>query len=301
MKKLLRKLAEAPHRIDRIERRITDQMLLNAKSEVRHVKSRGVLQNIRDAEFKVFSQWGEDGIIQYLIHQLGINSKSFIEFGVENYRESNTRFLLMNDLWRGLVLDGSEQHMATLQCDHLPWLYDLRFRTAFITAENINTLIQEAGFSGPLGILSIDIDGNDYWVWKAINTVQPDIVIVEYNAAFGPERPISIPYKPDFVMSEAHHSRQYFGASLMALCHLAQEKQYFLAGCTSAGNNAFFVHSKFAGRIPEITPGAAFVRPHWRTARDKSGELLHGSFEEGVESMRGLPVVNVTTGETQPF
>ncbi len=301
LKRLFRKFAEMPYRLERVERKINDQLLLSAKAEIRHVRSLGVLKDIRDAEFKVFSQWGEDGIIQYLIHQLQIQNKIFIEFGVENYRESNTRFLLINDLWRGLVLDGSAKHMETLKRDHLPWLYDLNFRASFITAENINALIQEAGFSGPLGILSVDIDGNDYWVWKAINTVLPDIVITEYNSAFGLERAITVPYDPTFVISKAHPSWQYYGASLSALCYLANEKGYFLAGCNRACANAFFVHKKYEGMIPEAKPDASFIEPHWRMARDNDAILVLSSFEENTALIRGMPVVNIFTGETESF
>ncbi len=296
MKKLLRKIAEFPYRLDRMERRMTDAMMLQAKAEVRYVQGLGELKNLWESEFKVFSQRGEDGIIQYLIHKLGVREKRFVEFGVENYRESNTRFLLMNDRWQGLVLDGSEEHMNTLRRDGLPWIYDLRYETAFITKDNINDLLKKHHFDGPVGILSIDIDGNDYWVWEAIDCVDADIVIAEYNPAFGPDRAISVPYKADFVVSAAHYSRQYFGASLAALNHLAVGKGYFLAGSTSAGNNAFFIHNRHSDKIAARSVAESFMWPHTRQAREPDGTLSNASFRESLNALKGLSVVNVISG-----
>ena len=102
-------------------------------------------------------------------------------------------------------------------------MHDLKPVPAFVTAENINTLIRDNGFAGEVGILSIDIDGNDYWVWKAISCVQADIVICEYNSRFGSERAVTIPYDPNFYRTEAHSSNLYFGASIRALTLLGQK------------------------------------------------------------------------------
>lgn len=299
MKKFLRKAAEIPYRLNRVERLLSNSMMLQAAAEVRHVQGLGALENLQEAEFRVFSQWGEDGIIQYLIHRLGIRQKRFVEFGVESYRESNTRFLLLRDRWSGLVLDGSSAHMKTLERDYLPWLYDLHYEAVFITRENINDIIRRHGFDGPLGILSVDIDGNDYWVWEAIDCVDADIVIAEYNAALGPERAVSVPYKPDFVASSAHYSGQYFGASLAALTHLAHQKGYYLAGTTSAGNNAFFLRPRYRELVPERRVEEVFTWPHWRQAREQSGVVSNKSFQESLHDLKGLSVVNVISGEME--
>ena len=125
---------------------------------------------------KVFSQFGDDGIIQYLIQHLQVQPQSFVEFGVENYSEANTRFLLLNDNWRGLVLDGSEDSLEALRSEDIYWRHDLTAVAAFIDRDNINGLLARNGFSGRLGLLSIDIDGNDYWVWERIDCVTPSLV-----------------------------------------------------------------------------------------------------------------------------
>lgn len=100
-------------------------------------------KDIGDNEFKVFSQWGEDGIIQFLIDNIDIKEKTFIEFGVENYTESNTRFLLQNNNWRGLVIDGSEENISYIKNDSIYWKHNIKAECAFITKDNINQLINK--------------------------------------------------------------------------------------------------------------------------------------------------------------
>lgn len=120
------------------------------------------INSLEEVEFQVFSQFGEDGIIQWLVHNVEIKEKTFIEFGVEDYTEANMRFLLMNNNWTGLVMDGSRENIDHLKKWDLMWKYDLQAMDVFITKDNINQVIKEAGFEGDLGILSIDLDGNDY-------------------------------------------------------------------------------------------------------------------------------------------
>ncbi|WP_321777749.1 hypothetical protein [Sulfurimonas sp.] len=121
--------------------KIDDSKILLAQTLVRENKN-SMFLNIQDAEFKVFSQWGEDGIIQYLINKLPIKNKVFIEFGVEDYTESNTRFLLENDNWSGLVMDGSIDNINQIKNNHIYWKYDLLAKDIFITKDNINDTIE---------------------------------------------------------------------------------------------------------------------------------------------------------------
>ena len=149
---------------------------------------------INSKEFRVYSQWGDDGIIQYLVHKLNIENKKFIEFGVGNYFESNTHFLLVNNNWSGYVIDGSQKCMDIVKDSPFFWRYDLKLKTAFINKDNINNLLSESNFSN-IGLLHIDLDGNDYWILNAIDMKKysPDILILEYNSNFGAERQITIP------------------------------------------------------------------------------------------------------------
>src|SRR5258708_38333318 len=199
--------------------------------------------DLATAEFRVFSQWGEDGIVQAIIDAVKPAKRTFIEFGVQDYRESNTRFLLIHNNWSGLVIDGSQFNIDYIRNDPIYWQYNLKAECQFITRDNVNDIFKRCGLSGEIGLLSIDIDGNDYWVWKSITSVNPAIVVAEYNARFGPDRAVTTPYASNFVRSNAHYSQIYYGASLKALHLLAREKEYVLVGCNSAGNNAFFVRS----------------------------------------------------------
>jgi hypothetical protein len=231
------------------------------------------LANLRDAEFRVFSQFGEDGIIQYLVQRVPIEHDVFVEFGVEDYSESNTRFLIANNNWRGLIMDGGSDHIEFAKRTGLDWRYRLEAKTAFVDRENINGLISESGIDGDIGLLSIDIDGNDYWVLEAIDVISPRILVVEYNSSFGAEAAVTIPYEKHFHRGSAHYSNLYWGASLAALAALAERKGYALVGGNKAGNNAFFVRKDVAGAIHPVSVAEAYAPSRFRESRDRSGEL----------------------------
>lgn len=251
----------------------------------------GAIESLHDVEFKVFSQWGEDGIIQWLIRQIPINNRTFIEFGVENYREANTRFLLEENNWSGMIIDGSKQNMDSVKKEELYWRYDLKAVEAFITRENINELLAQSGFDEDLGLLSIDIDGNDYWVWERIEVVKPRIVICEYNAIFGADRAVTVPYRSDFYRTKAHYSNLFFGASLKALQILGERKGYVFIGTNSNANNAFFVRKDLAQYIPEtVKNNYQFVQCKLREGRDMKGKLLFLNREKEKELISDMVV-----------
>jgi hypothetical protein len=272
-------------------------LLLQGRALAQASKNLKNIQNLGEVEFRVFSQWGEDGIIEWLLQQVMVPNNRFVEFGVENFGEANCRFLLQNRNWRGLVFDGSQANISALRSERLFWMHDLTARAAFVSAENINALIQECGFSGPLGILSIDIDGNDYWVWKAIDCVNPAIVICEYNPILGDVEPIAVPYRADFQRFQAHHSGLYFGASIAALQRLAEQKGYAFVGTNSNGINAFFVRKDLAGAVvSSLSEIKAFPSRH-RDSRNASGELSFAGGVERLSLIAEMPVLNVETGK----
>ncbi|GAB4007701.1 hypothetical protein GCM10028808_12050 [Spirosoma migulaei] len=254
------------------------------------------VKTIKDAEFKVFSQFGDDGIIQFLIRNLEPTVDKFVEFGVETYKESNTRFLLMHDNWQGLIIDGSKANIDYIKKTPIFWRYDLTPVNSFITVENINQILEANCFDGKIGLLSIDIDGNDYWIWQAITVSDADIVVIEYNSLFGIERAITVPYIPDFFRGTAHYSCLYFGASLPALYDLAKSKGYAFVGCNKAGNNAYFVKKDLIGPIPELSLREGFVASRFREARDYQGKLTFAKEEIRMKEISGLPVFNTRTG-----
>jgi hypothetical protein len=253
---------------------------------------------LAELEFKVFSQFGDDGIIQYLTRHLPMRHRTFVEFGVEDYMESNTRFLLQKDNWTGLVMDGSRECIERLRRAPFFWKHDLRTEAAFITRENIGELIAHhaRGWSG-IDLLHIDLDGNDYWVWKALD-IAPSIVIVEYNASFGVSRAVTIPYAADFRRADAHFSHLYWGASLKALHLLAQAKGYVFVGCNSAGNNAYFVRRELLNdAVPEAMLDQGYVQSKYRESRDREGRLTYLDARQRAELLRGMQVFDVEQHE----
>lgn len=257
--------------------------------------------NINEYEFKIFSQFGDDGIIQYLIKHIPIEKEIFIEFGVDNYLESNTRFLMMNNNWAGFVLDGSEQAMRSLKNQSWYWRYALTHKAVFIDKENINELLASTGFSD-IGLLHIDLDGNDYHILAALDlsALNPSILILEYNSVFGKDRPITIPYNKEFLRTNAHYSNLYFGASLPALNHAASNKGYSLIGCNRAGNNAYFVRkSLLNGRIRELSIEEAFIESKFRESRNKDYSLSYLAGKDRYEMIKGLKVLNVVSNELE--
>lgn len=276
-----------------LDRQMVMQALVLAKANRRAAS----LADLGDAEFSAFSQWGEDGVIDWLIERLPEIPNSFVEFGVENYRESNTRLLLQLRNWRGLVLDGSLDHIRDIQSQDIYWRYGLTAKCAFIDKDNINDLLVEEGFRGQIGLLSVDIDGNDYWVWQAITVVDPAIVVCEYNAVLGDRYALTVPYQADFQRTRAHHSNLYFGASLLALKSLASSKGYTFVGTTSTGCNAFFVRNDLAGTIISAL-GATYAFPSMiREARDVQGQLLFLNGEERSRLIADLPLVDLERNE----
>jgi hypothetical protein len=267
------------------------------RMESRRVRE-ATLQNIQQAEFQVFSQWGEDGIIQYLLGKVAIENSVFVEFGVQDYSESNTRFLLCNDNWAGLIIDSGTDHQRFVRERNLAWKHTIDAVSSFVTRENINALIGGAGIQGDIGLLSIDIDGNDYWLMEAIEVISPRIVIVEYNSHFGPDHAITIPYSPLFDRRTAHDSMLYWGASLPALCHLAKRKGYALVGSNSAGSNAFFVRTDVLGPLRALSPREGFVMSRFRESRDGKGRLSYvTSHSDRLRLISELPVLRIPGSE----
>ena len=194
--------------------------------------------------FKVYSQNDEDGIIEEIFNRIGTTNRVFIEFGVENGLECNSHYLLFKG-WRGLWIDGGNGE--EIQEKFAPVIANgqLKFLQTFITRENINELFIAGGVTGEIDLLSIDVDGNDYHIWEAINVVKPRVVIIEYNAKFPPNCDWKMAYNKNHIWdgSDCH------GASLKALELLGRKLGYQLVGTNFTGVNAFFVRQDLAQNL----------------------------------------------------
>ncbi|MBE7438815.1 MAG: hypothetical protein HS115_10205 [Spirochaetales bacterium] len=275
--------------------------VLSAQQLIRDYREGKRFENIHEAEFRVFSQWGDDGIIQYLLTALDVPDSSFVEFGIKHYRESNTRFLLLNNNWRGLLMDGDPVYIEELKQDQIYWKYEISAGSHFITIENVNALLEQYGFVNEIGLLHIDIDGNEFHIWQAIQVARPVLLILEYNSVFGPDLEVTVPYRPDFDRTRAHHSNLYYGASLAALVALSQKKGYAFVGCNSNGNNAYFVlREKLPPSIKELGVKEGYVQSKFRESRGSDGELTFLTGRNRRTEIGHLPLLDLRSGEVRP-
>jgi len=209
--------------------------------------------------YKVYSQNDEDGIIHEIFKRIGTTNKTFVEFGVEDGLVSNGHFLLFTG-WHGLWIEGNEKDVKKIREYFSEPLSTKQLTTvcAFITAENINKIIEENGIKGAIDLLSIDIDGNDYWVWKAINCIQPRVVVIEYNAKFPPPCEWIMEYDANHIWDWSDKQ----GASLKSFELLGNELGYRLVGTTTNGINAFFVKKELANDLfPEPATAENLYHP----------------------------------------
>ncbi len=183
------------------------------------------MQNLREWERRVYSQSGEDGVIARIFERIGATNRYFVEFGAKDgFNLSNTALLRIHHGWQGLLLDPGG-------------LPGTQVRHEFVTVENINRLFRRYEVPLDFDLLSIDIDGNEYWVWKALEEHQPRVVVIEYNIFLDPEIGKVAPYDPDHCWD----GTRYHGASLAALRSLGDEKGYAMVYTDSYAPNAFFV------------------------------------------------------------
>jgi hypothetical protein len=297
----MKKIKEMKNRIKYIYKKIYQKLnyevhkslMLNAKVLIGINNLKEQINSLDEVDFQVFSQRGEDGVIQYIINKIEIPNKIFVEFGVETYTESNTRFLLMNNNWSGLIIDGCKKNIDFIKKDFIYWKYDITAVESFITKDNINKIISDYTKIEDIGLLSIDIDGNDYWIWEAINVIKPRVIVAEYNSVFGATKKITVPYKSNFVRGTEHFSELFFGASLAALCHLAETKGYDFIGTTSAGVNAYFVRKDLSSPFKKFTSESGYNQSQNRDSKNSKGQLLFLRHEERLKIIEEMEVYDI--------
>jgi hypothetical protein len=213
------------------------------------VKADKIIDNINLFDRKVFSQNGEDGIIEMIFRKIGTTDKFCVEFGVNDGHECNTRYLIEKKGWNYLHMDGGSYKKTYTD-----------IKKEFITAENINKLFKKYKVPKEFDLLSIDIDFNDYWVWKALKGYKPRVIIMEYNASIPPNESKTVPYSANRVWD----GTMYYGASILALEKLGKIKGYSLIGCDKKGINAFFVRNDLIdGCFAKKTAEESYKPPKW--------------------------------------
>ena len=214
---------------------------------------------------KVYSQNEEDGIVTEILRRIGVTGRTFWEFGVQDGTENNTLYRLV-DGWRGAWIEGSPADVAKIRERFAAAITDgrLKVREGLVDRDNVNALAAELGLPRELDLLSIDIDGNDYHVWEALDAVAPRAVVIEYNPKLPPPTRWVMRYDP----SHAWDGSDQYGASLAALAALGERKGYRLVACNITGSNAFFVRQDLAGgKFPAAADPAYYYQPHraWLT------------------------------------
>lgn len=214
--------------------------------------------------FRAFSQTNEDGILLYIFALIGTTNKHCVEICAGDGIECNSANLIINHGWTGLLVDGDEQNVSrgkTFYARHPDtFIFPPTFLHAWVDTSNVNTLLTSHGFAGEIDLLSIDLDGIDYWIWQAIDCINPRVVVVEYQDIWGPDKAVTVPYTQDFSRFAVHHD--YHGASLLAFVKLAREKGYRLVGCNRYGYNAFFIRQGIGEELfPEIPVADCFTHP----------------------------------------
>jgi len=226
----------------------------------------GPLPSYRDVGFGVYCDADEDGILLFLLAVVGADHKVLVDLGSASADASNSSNLVLHHGWTGLLVDGDADNVALAERDYADrGVMPPTMVSDWITAENVNELVTSHVDPASVDLLSIDIDGNDYWVWKALDVIRPRVAVIEYQDIIGPERAVTIPYDPTFVKSrhpENGEHNNYVGASLRAMVELGRDKGYRLVATNAYGFNAFFVRDDLAADLlPEIPVEAGFPHP----------------------------------------
>lgn len=249
----------------------------------RDLASKNELPPLSDAGYKVFSQFEEDGLLLYIFAAIGMTHKTFVEIGSDDGVNSNSANLYFNFGWHGLFIDGNPKSISRGRKFYSKyphsWHYQPTFICSMVNAENINDLIKQSKYQGTIGLLSIDIDGFDYWVWKAIETIDPQVVIIETHNEFGMEN-IVVPYDPNYSFPGIHPI--YHGASPVAMTKLANKLGYRLVGANELGFNFIFVKNGLVDKeIPEVTVESVLQHPSVAEGHKKFQEIKDFDYIKG--------------------
>jgi len=279
-------LEELAARLERLEEAI-DELRPNIKmipSLVRRLYLDGLAlpppYDLTSQRFRVSSQNEEDGVLAAIYRRIGATDHRCVEIGC-GLNGGNSGFLIRDCGWSGLLMDARARAIKTIRrrfAGHAAVAHKGR-----ATCENVNGLLEQYGFTGDLDLLSIDVDGVDYWIWKSLTACRPRVVVVEYNWLFGAERAVTVPYDPRFDLRTVP-TRGYRGASLAALVHLGRHKGYHLVATERV--NAFFVRDDVQPTVAEVDVARAYRAPN----NQPSGQ---GDVFRKIEAA-DLPLVTVT-------
>ena len=276
---------------------IGKDILINKRNDYLNFKS------INDAEEKIFSQNGEDGIIDYILEIINVKDPKFVEIGVEDYIESNTRLLYHIRNSQGLIVDQTID-INKLSKNLELWKGRLKVLKKAVTPKNINEIINYENFNKDLDLFSIDIDGLDFWVIKELPTNFAKICIAEYNPLFGSEYEVTVPNIENFNRTNYHYSNLCWGVSLKGLINLMNEKNFVFLGTNNLKNNAFFVNKDYEQLFKKVILEKNielknFTNHKFQESRDKNGNLTYLSRKEQLKEVQDCYVININNSLTE--
>ena len=246
-------------------------------------------KNLNDLDYKIYSQNGEDGIIDYLLSSLSIDKPKFLEIGVGDYSECNTRFVYERSSTKGVVIDCIEDLENKISKNVSLWRGDLKIVNKRISSQNIIDSLNEFSALSDLDLFSLDIDGIDYWVLKKMPSNFSKIAVIEYNSVFGPDFKITTPDIKNFDRKKYHFSNLCFGASLRAIIDLMQEKNFTFVGTNLTRCNAFFVHNNYSDfintQLPDLENLSQHTNSNIRESRDRNDNLNYLSGNERIKNI----------------
>jgi hypothetical protein len=224
---------------------------------------------LSDYGFSCYSQTDEDGILLYIFSLIGTGNRQCVEMCAGDGIECNTANLIINHGWHGLLVDGDAEHVARGRRFYAESMatriYPPRLVQAWVTRDGVNDIVRSGGFAGEVDLLSLDLDGIDYWIWAVIDAIDPRVVVLEYQDILGPARSWTVPYSDDFCAGQYSMTQSmpnFAGASLSAFVKLGRSKGYRLVGVNRYGFNAFFVREDLGvGILPEVDVESCFTHP----------------------------------------
>ncbi len=264
------------------------------------IKARANYKNIKklsNAEFKIYSQNGEDGILDYLIYSLGIERPKFIEIGIGDYSESNSRFIFERTSPKGMVVDSIPDLEKKIKKRIKIWKGDLKIVNKEINSKNALDILEKDEMMVDLDLFSIDIDGIDYWVLDKLPKFFSKIAVIEYNPTFGFELEVSVPNIPNFNRTNYHYSNLCFGMSFKAAVNLMDKKGFYFVGSNFLKNNAFFVSKKYKKKTffknLKIDNSKFNTESNFRESRDINNNLNYLSGKNKIKEIINCKVVNL--------
>tara|TARA_A100001015_G_scaffold231373_1_gene261946 strand:+ start:1549 stop:2472 length:924 start_codon:yes stop_codon:yes gene_type:complete len=282
----------------RFEKNLISQAVLKIKSLRQNYK---FVKNLRKAEFKIFSQNGEDGILDFLISSINIESIKFVEIGVGDYIECNTRLITKLYPFNGLVCDPNQNLLNNIESYKNEFRGNLKTYNDYVSDENIKKILEENDFIQNLNLFSLDIDGNDYYILNELPPGLSDIFVAEYNQNFGPDLEITIPKIKNFNRFKYHYSGLCYGVSLKSLIKLMKDKKYKFIGCNTHCCNAFFLKEDLIKKnqilIEPNNNLETYFNDYICDARSVSGELISLKIKDRLQIIKDCNVINLSNNK----